>query len=307
PFAAPVLGIIAAAMMLIFGMLWLNRRAYTATAQGEGYGAPADAMPRVDKKMRAHADMESFDIGELVDKPAPAGEPGILTALAPIILVIVLNYVFSKLILPALDTSFLARPEFGETDLAAVIGIWSIIAALAFSILLVIVLNLRRFTNFTESIDSGANASVMPIFNTASLVGFGAVIAILPSFASIASGIFTLGGDNPLVSLALSVGTLAGITGSASGGMSIVLQAMGTKFLEMAAAAGISLDLMHRVTAIAAGGLDCLPHGGAVITLLQICNLNHRQSYFDIFAVAVAGPVLALIAVIILGSLFGSF
>jgi H+/gluconate symporter-like permease len=307
PFAAPFLGIIAGAMMLILGMLWLNRRVRTAAAQGEGYGAAVEAMPPVDKKMRAHADMESFDIGELVDKPAPAGEPGILTAMAPIILVIVLNYVFSRLILPALDTSFLARPEFGQTDLAAVKGIWAIIAALFFSILLVIVLNLRRFSSFTESIDAGANASVMPIFNTASLVGFGAVIAILPAFAAISSGIFALGGSNPLTSLSLSVATLAGITGSASGGMSIVLQAMGTKFVEMALTAGISLDLMHRVTAIAAGGLDCLPHGGAVITLLQICNLNHRQSYLDIFAVAVAVPVIALIAVIILGSLFGSF
>ena len=147
----------------------------------------------------------------------------------------------------------------------------------------------------------------MPIFNTASLVGFGAVIAVLPAFAVISSGIFALGGDNPLTSLALSVGVLAGVTGSASGGMSIVLQTMGTKFAEMAVVAGVSLELMHRVTAIAAGGLDCLPHGGAVITLLQICNLNHRQSYFDIFTVAVVGPVIALIAVIILGSLFGSF
>ena len=147
----------------------------------------------------------------------------------------------------------------------------------------------------------------MPIFNTASLVGFGAVIAILPSFATIAAGIFRLGGNNPLISLALSVSVLAGITGSASGGMSIVLQSMGAKFAEMAVVSGVSLDLMHRVTALAAGGLDCLPHGGAVITLLQICNLSHRDSYLDIFAVSVAGPVIALIAVIILGTLFGSF
>ena len=307
PFAAPILGIIAGAIMLFLGMYWLNNRARRALARGEGYGDHKDALPKVDKKMRAHADMESFDIGELCDKDAPSGQPGILIALSPIILVIVLNYLFSRVILPRLDTSFLTLPQFGGTDLDAVIGIWSIIAALAFSILLVIVLNLRRICNFTESIDSGANASVMPIFNTASLVGFGAVIAILPAFAAISSGIFALGGDNPLTSLALSVGVLAGVTGSASGGMSIVLQTMGTKFAEMAVAAGVSLELMHRVTAIAAGGLDCLPHGGAVITLLQICNLNHRQSYFDIFTVAVVGPVIALIAVIILGSLFGSF
>ena len=231
--------------------------------QGEGYGAHADVAPRADKKLRVHSEGDGFDIGELCDKPVPAGEPGILTAVSPIILVIVLNYLFSELILPALDTSFLALPQYGETDLAAVQGIWSIIAALAGSIVLVMVLNRRRFSDFTNSLDSGANASVMPIFNTASLVGFGAVIATLPSFATIAAGIFRLGGDNPLISLALSVSVLAGITGSASGGMSIVLQSMGAKFTEMAVVSGVSLDLMHRVTALAAGGLDCLPHGGA--------------------------------------------
>jgi H+/gluconate symporter-like permease len=307
PFAAPILGIIAAGIMLILGMLWLNGRARAAVTQGEAYGAHADVAPRVDKKLRVHSEGDGFDIGELCDKPVPAGEPGILTAVSPIVLVIALNYVFSKYILPALDTSFLALPQYGKTDLAAVQGIWSIIAALAGSILLVMVLNRRRFSDFTNSLDSGANASVMPIFNTASLVGFGAVIATLPSFATIAAGIFRLGGNNPLISLALSVSVLAGITGSASGGMSIVLQSMGAKFTEMALFSGVSLDLMHRVTALAAGGLDCLPHGGAVITLLQICNLSHRDSYLDICAVSVAGPVIALIAVIILGTLFGSF
>ena len=83
--------------------------------------------------------------------------------------------------------------------------------------------------------------------------------------------------------------------------------AVGAKFTAMATATGVSLDLMHRVTALAGGGLDCLPHSGAVITLLQICNLKHHDSYLDIFAVSVAGPVIALIAVIILGTLFGSF
>jgi H+/gluconate symporter-like permease len=307
PFAAPILGIIAAAIMLLLGMLWLNRRASAAVAQGEDYGAHADTLPQIDQQLRVHSDLEGFDVGELRDKPVPVAEPGIVIALLPIAMVILLNYLFSKLILPALDTSFLALPQFGEIDLDAVIGIWSIIAALAFSILLVIALNFKRFTNFTGSIDSGANASVMPIFNTASLVGFGAVIATLPAFAAISSGVLSLGGENPLVSLSLSVSVLAGITGSASGGMSIVLQAMGAKFAEMAVASGISLDLLHRITALAAGGLDCLPHGGAVITLLQICNLSHRDSYLDIFAVSVAGPIIALVAVIILGSLFGSF
>lgn len=152
-----------------------------------------------------------------------------------------------------------------------------------------------------------ANASALPIFNTASLVGFGAVIASLPAFAVIRDGIIGLGGFNPLVSLAVSVNVLAGITGSASGGMSIALQTLGPTYVEMAREAGISLELMHRVTTVATGGLDSLPHNGAVITLLTICGLTHRESYMDLFVVAVVVPIAALVLLIVLGTLVGSF
>ena len=100
---------------------------------------------------------------------------------------------------------------------------------------------------------------------------------------------------------------LAGITGSASGGMSIALQTLGSTYLEMGQAAGISPELLHRVTSIATGGLDALPQNGAVITLLTICKLSHRESYLDIFMVAVAGPLVALAFVVTLGSVLGSF
>jgi H+/gluconate symporter-like permease len=107
--------------------------------------------------------------------------------------------------------------------------------------------------------------------------------------------------------MAVAVNILAGITGSASGGMSIALQTLGSTWLEMGRSAGIAPDLLHRVTAIATGGLDALPHNGAVITLLAICKLTHKQSYLDILVVAVAVPVLALVVVLLLGSRFGSF
>lgn len=264
-------------------------------------------MPKPDKMLREHAEGEGFDIAELDEKAHPAGEPGFFTALFPITLVIALNYLFSMLIIPAMDTTFLALPKFGETDLASVKGIWSIIASLVISIVVLMALNRRRFSNFTESLDSGANASVLPIFNTASLVGFGAVIASLPAFVLIKTGVINLGGENPLVSLALSVSILAGITGSASGGMSIALQTLGATYIKMAAASGISLDLLHRVTAIAAGTLDCLPQNGAVITLLAICSLTHRDSYLDILVTGVMAPMFSLVVLIILGTLFGSF
>ena len=114
-------------------------------------------------------------------------------------------------------------------------------------------------------------------------------------------------GGNPLVSLAVSTNLLAALTGSASGGLTIALDALGSTYLQIADANGIDPALMHRVAVIGAGTLDTLPHNGAVVTLLAVCGCTHRESYFDIVMVAIVGALLALIAVIGLGTVFGSF
>ena len=90
---------------------------------------------------------------------------------------------------------------------------------------------------------------------------------------------------NPLVNEAVTVTSLAGITGSASGGLSLALAAMAEQFKTAAVAAHIPFEVLHRVSAMAAGGMDTLPHNGAIITLLAITGLTHRQSYGDIFAI----------------------
>ena len=162
-------------------------------------------------------------------------------------------------------------------------------------------------TAFKTTLSEGANSAILPLLNTASLVGFGTVIATLPGFDAIRSGILGVFPENPLISLALAVNALAGITGSASGGMSIALKTLGEAYLEMGMAAGISPELLHRVTSISTGGLDALPHNGAVVTLLSICGLTHKDAYFDIFVVAVLVPLIALAVVIALGSMLGSF
>ena len=133
------------------------------------------------------------------------------------------------------------------------------------------------------------------------------MIASLAGFALIRDAVLGIAPGNPLVSWYIAVNLLAGITGSASGGMSIALQTLGSTYREMARSAGISPELLHRVAAIGTGGLDALPHNGAVITLQAICKLTHRRSYLDMFVVAVPVPLLALAAVVVLGTTFGSF
>ncbi|MDP3874799.1 MAG: GntP family permease [Methyloversatilis sp.] len=297
PFASPGLGLIGGAVMLGFGWWWLSRRAAAARRAGEGYGAEEVAP--------AQSDAAAAD--------APPAMPFGM-AIAPVVLVIALNYLLSTWLWPALDTSYLAEARFGATSVQAVRGIWAVIGALGAAIVLLTVLwwlaeRARRGQGIALKtvLEEGAGASVMPLMNTASQVGFGAVIASLAGFALIRDAVLGIAPGNPLVSMSIAINILAGITGSASGGMSIALQTLGATWLEMGRAAGIAPDLLHRVTAIATGGLDALPHNGAVITLLGICKLTHRQSYLDIFVVAVAVPVLALVSVVTLGSLFGSF
>ena len=121
--------------------------------------------------------------------------------------------------------------------------------------------------------------------NTASEVGYGNVVASLPGFKSISTALLGIHvGNGPLVSEAVTVNVLAGITGSASGGMSIALDLMSKDWMAWAAQIGMSPEILHRVASMASGGMDTMPHNGAVITLLAVCGLTHTQSYPDIFA-----------------------
>jgi len=220
--------------------------------------------------------------------------------------VVSVNVLMSLVILPRLDVSFLAEERFGATSLSAVGGVWSVVSALLAAIATVIVVNWRRLKGLRETMDSGANASVLPVLSVASLVGFGAVVAAVPAFAIVRDWVLSIEGG-PLVSLAVATNLLAALTGSASGGLTIALDALGGTYMRLAAEHGIDPTLMHRIAVMSAGTLDSLPQNGAVVTLLAVCGSTHRESYFDIVMACIVGPIIALAAVIALGSAFGSF
>lgn len=310
PFAAPGLGIIASLIMLGFGVWWLQRAAAKARAEGEGFGPIAgDAADQAadDPLVRERATTaREFDPAEIHRSPeAPSGPPIALAAL-PLIVVIVVNLMMSFVILPRMDVAFLAEPQWGATGLSAVGGLWSVMVALLAAIITVIAINFRSVPALRATMTAGANASVLPIVSVASLVGFGAVVASLPAFAVVRDWVLGIEGG-PLVSLAVATNVLAALTGSASGGLTIALDALGPTYMKLAAETGISPELMHRVAVIGAGTLDSLPHNGAVVTLLAVCSCTHRESYFDIVMAAIVGALIALVAVIALGTVFGSF
>ncbi len=279
--AAPWLGTIGAVFILVVGLTYLDWRRRKAAATGEGYG------------------------DNLVNEPAPfeggrLAHP--LVALLPLVLVGVCNKLFTDLI-PRVygeSQSFLpsvvgnARPVVQEVSKVA--AIWAVEGALLVGILCVLLFAWRAVT---RQLAAGSQAAVggalLASMNTASEYGFGAVIAALPGFKLVADALHTI--PNPLLNEAVTVTALAGITGSASGGMSIALGAMAETFIANANAAGIPMEVLHRVAAMASGGMDTLPHNGAVITLLAVTGLTHRQAYKDIFAITVIKTLAVLVVI----------
>jgi H+/gluconate symporter-like permease len=248
-------------------MAYLEWRRRVALAAGEGYGTGHTNEP------------EELPQEQLVN-------PWI--AILPLVVVGVFNKVFTVMIpefygtTNAVQLAGMDHPI--ETSVAAIVAIWAVIGALLMGILTLFAFAFRTVAHrFAEGSKAAVAGSLLASMNTASEYGFGAVIASLPGFLVIREALSAI--PNPLVNEAVTVTTLAGITGSASGGMSIALAAMSGQFIAAANAAGIPLEVLHRVAAMASGGMDTLPHNGAVITLLAVTGLTHRQSYRDIFAI----------------------
>ncbi len=265
--AAPWMGVAGAIFILLLGLAYLNWRRRQAAVHGEGYGADHSNEP------------ETFEHGQLVN-------PWI--AILPLVLVGVLNKVFTELI-PRFygkshEFTLAGATKPITTEVSKVAAIWAVEGALLIGILTVLVFAFNRVSQkFAEGSKAAVGGSLLASMNTASEYGFGAVIAGLPGFLVVADALKAI--PNPLVNEAIAVSTLAGITGSASGGMSIALAAMSNQFIAAANAAGIPLEVLHRVASMASGGMDTLPHNGAVITLLAVTGLTHRQAYGDIFAI----------------------
>ncbi|AYG64183.1 GntP family permease [Rhizobium jaguaris] len=310
PFAAPGLGIFASAIMLCFGLWWLRRIEAAARKSGEEFGegslATSDDLAS-DEQMRERASVgREFDPAEIARGKRAQAIPPILVAVLPLAVVILVNLSMSLIILPSLDLGFLSEARWGGISRSAVSGVWAVVTALAAAVATVVALNFRRLPTLRATMDAGANASVLPAVSVASLVGFGAVVAAMPAFEIVRDWVLGIGGG-PLVSIAVATNILAALTGSASGGLTIALDALGSTYLARAQETGLDPALLHRVAVIGAGTLDSLPHNGAVVTLLAVCGSTHGESYRDIVVVGIIGAILALIAVIVLGTFLGSF
>jgi H+/gluconate symporter-like permease len=261
--AAPRLGTAGALFVLGVGVTYLEVQKRRARARGETYGQ-AGAVEVT-----------------LTGGPHPA------VAILPLVVVGAANPLLTHWIHSRYEkTAELALAGLEHsitTDVSKVAALWAVEGALLLGILTVVLTALERVrAGFAEGSRVAVAGALLAAMNTSSEYGFGGVIAALPGFVAIKGALAHV--PNPLLNEAVTTTALAGITGSASGGMSIALATMADSFRAAAAAAHIPPEVLHRVASMASGGMDTLPHNGAVITLLAVTGLTHRESYGDIFA-----------------------
>jgi H+/gluconate symporter-like permease len=277
-YAGPGAGVVGGLTVLVTGLFWLERGRARAARAGEGYGSGHRNEP----------DLEAA-AGRDNDQPGAPAPPSLILAVLPLVLVLGANFVLSRTRISVAGwyPAELLKRDFPAANVSASAPTWALIVALGIGIAATLVLHAGRVRGrIAPGLSAAVSGALLAIFNTASEVGFGNQMKTLPGFAAIQDRVFLVS-RHVLIAEAVAVNVLAGITGSASGGLSIALEVMGERYLALARDQGIDPGLLHRIAAMASGGMDTLPHNGAVITLLAITGLTHRQAYGDIFAITV--------------------
>lgn len=285
-YAAPTLGIIGAILVFTLGMAYLETIRKRAAKRGEGFYGFDNA------ESAAAAEAEALEEGAVkIDMNAKTNTLKAILAFVPLVIVGVANKFFTvnlpKWYPNGFDFSAIGLDSYGTVQMPAVVGIWSVELALILGILATLLYNWKGVTGgFKVGINTAIGGALLASMNTGAEYGFGGVISSLPGFSVVSKGISSTFSD-PLINGAITTTTLAGVTGSASGGMGIALSAMAETYMKAINEFNIPPEVMHRVISMASGGMDTLPHNGAVITLLAVTGLTHKQSYKDIFAITI--------------------
>ncbi len=271
--AAPGLGILAAVIMFAGGYAWLTFRNNRAQKANEGYGDHEDHL-----------------------EPAPENLPGALRAFIPVFIILGLNLLLSRVLYPRADGAYLT--DYGTT-LDSELGTWSVLLAMLVSIIYMMIIYFRRMKGkFIPKLKDAALDSLAPLINSCAVVGFGSVTRLLPIFGVITAAVMSMT-VAPLLSEVLVVNIMCGMTASASGGLGAALEAMSDTFMSF----GYPPDVLHRIAAVASGGLDNLPYNGATVTVLALCGMTHKDSYLDMFVVAMVVPILSSLVLVLVATL----
>ncbi|MDD7363475.1 MAG: hypothetical protein SPI65_04480 [Peptoniphilus sp.] len=186
--------------------------------------------------------------------------------------------------------------RFANIDIDSVYSV--VIGLLSGAIVTYILFRKRLQSNMKASVRMASEGSINALMNTSSIVGFGGAIRLVPAFQAFVNFATSLS-FSPLISAALAINIIAGVTGSSSAGITIFMDTMANNFLSM----GVNPQLLHRIVAIGAGVLDSLPHAGPNVTILMVTGLSFKEGYPGIFLATCIVPLCGLITALILASL----
>jgi len=173
----------------------------------------------------------------------------------------------------------------------------NIIWSMAAGILAAIVLMWKRVPTidaWTKLLNDGALSAAPVLLNTAAIVGYAGAVRLLPQFPEIIAMIKGIS-VSPYYFPAISTGLVSGIAASSSGGLSVAYGA----FTETFKGLGIPLEAVHRISSMAAGTIDSLPHCPAVINLLVVTKLTHNDAYLDIAVTTIIIPLIAVFLILV--------
>lgn len=271
--AAPVLGIIASVILFGLGTVYLVWQINRSVKKGEGF--EEDLVPEQYKNKKDESEEKT---------------PHILVSFAPMVLLIILFIVLENV-------------QFGSYQFSKQYnGLASVCTAMFISIIFLVIYGVFFAKKKKETfaiIKTGSVDWIDPLLNFAMIVGFGTVIQNLNGFMVLTNWVVGLG-SNYLVA-AITVCLLAGVTGSASGGLKIALNS--NELITAWTSSNMNMGALHRIISVASGGLDSLPHCGGILADLQVCGENHSRSYFHIFIVTVVIPIIATLVLVLLASM----
>lgn len=275
PTAGGIIGVLMALLIMVIGGILLSRMVKKAVKNGEVFSLPNQPSGANESAAALESELE-------MQRPnaAPAGKdyPHVIMAILPLASVIAI-----------LNTA----ANFTSSTAAALISLTS-------GIVLACVLMMKYLVGFWEALAKGAQDALVAAANTCAVVGFGSVAAQVAAFDTFVDALVNIPGP-PLMGLGIAVTLICGITGSASGGLGIALPILAPMYLSQ----GLDPGAMHRISALASGGLDSLPHNGYVVTTIRaICGETHKRSYWPVFILSVAMPTAVLFLAIFLYSIF---
>lgn len=232
----------------------------------------------VNRAKKRGEQFEKYDSDKDLEKNADKKLPNIYLSLFPIVVVV---------------GSMITYSQFFAANTATIF-------ALLGAIVVACVTLFKYLSKFWDVMGNGANEAIIAACNTSAVIAFGKVAALTSGFTEIVEAVLQIPGP-PLLSMAICINLIAGLTGSASGGLGIALPILSPIYLNM----GVDPGALHRVSVMSSDGLASLPHNGYIVTTIRnISKETFKRAYLPVACMAVLLTMISTVIAIILFTIF---